>query len=102
VTHTAANVHDSKLLEEAVDAISPIRKPRVVVDRASAPTSSILTRPRTSSMLGGLEEERYNPAHSPARHRVQREAGALQVGSGENSVLDEPLPALEGALRAAR
>ena len=28
VTHSAANVHDSKLLEEAVDAISPIRKPR--------------------------------------------------------------------------
>src|SRR5215217_2119088 len=28
VTHSAANVHDSKVLEEAVDAISPIRKPR--------------------------------------------------------------------------
>jgi IS5 family transposase len=27
VIHSAANVHDSKLLEEAVDAISPIRKP---------------------------------------------------------------------------
>jgi IS5 family transposase len=26
VIHTAANVHDSKVLEEAVDAISPIRK----------------------------------------------------------------------------
>ncbi len=26
--HPAANVHDSKVLEEAVDAISPIRKPR--------------------------------------------------------------------------
>ena len=25
--HTAANVHDWKILEEAVDAISPIRKP---------------------------------------------------------------------------
>ncbi len=28
MTHSAANVHDSKGLEEAVDAISPIRKPR--------------------------------------------------------------------------
>jgi IS5 family transposase len=28
VIHTAANVHDSKVLEEAVEAISPIRKPR--------------------------------------------------------------------------
>jgi transposase len=27
VTHSAANVHDSKVLEEAIDAISPIRKP---------------------------------------------------------------------------
>ena len=26
--HTAANVHDSKALEEAVDAVRPIRKPR--------------------------------------------------------------------------
>ena len=28
VRHTAANVHDSKVLEEAVDAIAPIRRPR--------------------------------------------------------------------------
>ena len=27
VIHSAANVHDSKVLEEVVDAISPIRKP---------------------------------------------------------------------------
>ena len=27
VTHSAANVHDSKVLEEVVDAIEPIRKP---------------------------------------------------------------------------
>ena len=26
--HSAANVHDSKVLEEAVDAIAPIRRPR--------------------------------------------------------------------------
>ena len=28
VTHSEANVHDSKVLEEAVDAVEPIRKPR--------------------------------------------------------------------------
>jgi IS5 family transposase len=28
VIHTAANIHDSKMLEEAVDAISPICRPR--------------------------------------------------------------------------
>ena len=27
MSHTAANVHDSKALEEAVDAVPPIRKP---------------------------------------------------------------------------
>jgi IS5 family transposase len=27
VIHSGANVHDSKVLEEAIDAISPIRKP---------------------------------------------------------------------------
>ncbi len=36
VIHTAANVHDSKVLEEAVDAISPIRKPHLVDAHASA------------------------------------------------------------------
>ena len=28
MTHSAANVHDPKLFEEAADAISPIRRPR--------------------------------------------------------------------------
>lgn len=28
VIHSAANVHDSKVLEEAVDAVEPIEKPR--------------------------------------------------------------------------
>jgi hypothetical protein len=28
VIHSAANVHDSKVLEEAVDAIEPIKGPR--------------------------------------------------------------------------
>jgi transposase len=28
VTHSAANVHDSKFLEEAVDAVEPIKRPR--------------------------------------------------------------------------
>jgi IS5 family transposase len=28
VIHSAANVHDSKVLEKAMDAIEPIRKPR--------------------------------------------------------------------------
>ena len=28
MSHSAANTHDSKVLEEAVDAIEPIKRPR--------------------------------------------------------------------------
>jgi hypothetical protein len=34
-----------------------------------------------------LEEEEHNPTHHPARHRIQREAGAPQVGCGEDSIV---------------
>ena len=47
VSHTAANVHDSKALEEAVDAISPIRKPRRGRPR-KRPDNSTLIRLTTS------------------------------------------------------
>ena len=46
VTHSAANVHDSKVLEEAVDAIEPIHKPRGR-PRKRPPKSSMPTRPTT-------------------------------------------------------
>ena len=38
----------------------------------------------------------------PARHRIQREAGAIQVGCGANAVVGEPQPAIEGPPRATR
>src|SRR5215211_2267324 len=53
-------------------------------------------------MPQGLEEEEHNPSDSQAGHRIQGEAGQIQVGSGEDSVVVEPLPAAEGALRAPR
>jgi hypothetical protein len=54
------------------------------------------------SMPRGAKEEGHNLAHSAAGHRIQREAGAIQVGGGANSVLDKPLAAVEGTLRAPR
>jgi hypothetical protein len=48
VIHTAANVHDSKVLEEAVDAISPIRKPHRGRPRKRPKKLHAYTRPMTS------------------------------------------------------
>ncbi len=103
VIHSAANVHDSKDLEEVVDATSPIRKPsrgraRKRPKRRAACRQGL----RLPSMPPGFEEGGHNPTYRPARHRLQREAGAIQVGSGKNSVVGEPLQAAEGTLRAPR
>jgi transposase len=48
VIHSAANVHDSKVLEEAVDAISPIRKPHRGHSRKRPKKLHAYTRPMTS------------------------------------------------------
>jgi transposase len=45
---------------------------------------------RLSSLPRGTQEERHNPAHRSAGHRVQREAGAIQVGGGTDAVVAEP------------
>src|SRR5215207_11732406 len=57
---------------------------------------------RLPSMPRSAKEEGHKSAHRSAGHRLQREAGAIQVGGGANSVLGEPLPAAEGTLRAPR
>jgi hypothetical protein len=71
VIHSAANVHDSKVLEEAVDAIEPIRKPsggrpRKRPNKLHADKAYDFPRCRQ-----GFEEEEHNPAHSQAGHRIQ-------------------------------
>jgi hypothetical protein len=60
VTHSAANVHDSKVLEEAVDAISPIRKPRRGRPRKRPNKLHAYPRPTTTSLdaAQGLERKR--------------------------------------------
>ena len=53
--HTAANVHDSKVLEEAVDAISPIPWPQKARRRR---LEAIMARLRRKILEGGeLERE---------------------------------------------
>ena len=58
-------------------------------------------RLRLPALPRSLEEEGHHPAPRTARNRVQRKAGAAPVGGGEDFVLAEPVPAAEGALRAA-
>jgi hypothetical protein len=73
VIHTAANVHDSKALEEAVDDVVPsMRKPgrgrpRKRPKNEEAPRRQRLRLP---ALAQSLEEEEHHPAHRPARHRV--------------------------------
>jgi Transposase DDE domain len=53
VRHTAANIHDSRMLEELVDAVVPIRQPKgSPVVRVSDPRSCTLTRDTTSDAAG--------------------------------------------------
>ena len=52
--HSAANVHDSKLLEEAVDAICPIRKPRRGRPRKRPEKLHAYTKATTSLDAGRL------------------------------------------------
>jgi hypothetical protein len=79
--HTAANVHDSKVLEEAVDAISHRSASLLVADHANAPRSSTPTQGlRLPSMPRGAKEEGHNPTHRSVGRRVQREAGTVSVG----------------------
>jgi hypothetical protein len=54
VIHSAANIHDSKVLEEAVDAPSVPSASLLVDDRANAPRSCTPTKPTTSPDVGRL------------------------------------------------
>ena len=60
VSHTAANVHDSKVLEEVIDAIEPIRKPRRWASAHAFQEAACRQGIRLPSMSRGFEEE-HNP-----------------------------------------
>jgi transposase len=103
--HSAANVHDSKMLEEeVVDAIGPVRGPqgRPGEGHASVPRSSTPTRARTSPGVGRHSASGASRvAHSQEGHRLQRAARASSMGGGADAFVAEALSAAGGALRAA-
>ena len=105
VEHSAANVHDSKMLEQTVDAIWPIhgtrgrpgrprKRPEKLHAYTRATTSPAAARPCVSEGSQG--------AHRPTGCRFERAAGSVPVGGGASFVVAEPLPATQGALREAR
>jgi hypothetical protein len=64
VIHTAANVHDSKALEEVIDTIAPIRRPRGR-GRGSARRSCTPTRATTFPAAGRRSGRGASRAASP-------------------------------------
>src|SRR5215203_5622559 len=99
--HTSANVHDSKVLEETVDAISPIRKPRRGRPRK---------RPKKLHADKGYDFPRCREAlrKRGITPRIARRGidSSEKLGryrwAVERTLLDQPLPAAESALRASR
>jgi hypothetical protein len=102
VIHSAANIHDSKVLEHSVDAIEPIGKPR---GRARKHPKKLHAYPRARTSLDVAKhsgKEAQNPPYRSAGHRLQPEAGQIQVGGAKHALVDEPLPVADGALGASR
>ncbi len=100
---TAANVHDSKVLEEVIDAIEPIKRPRGGPGRPrkrpkKLPADKGYHFPRWPQ---GFEKEGHKGAYRPGRDRLEREAGAAQVGGGTHTGVAFALAQSVGTLRAA-
>ena len=96
---TAANVHDSIVLEEVLDRVPPVRQPR---GRPRRPPRQAARRPglRLRPLPSRLPEARHRPAHRAARDREQRAVRSAQVGGGAYPVLDRPVAPVDHPLRA--
>jgi DDE family transposase len=68
VIHTAANVHDSKVLEEVMDAIEPIRKPRGRPRKRPKKLHAYAKDMTSWSLPEGAQEEGHDLAPRSARH----------------------------------
>ena len=81
---TAANVHDSKVLEEAVDSIEPIERPRGRPGRPRKRPKKLHADkaydfPRCREALRSrAAKQGHNPTHRPPWDRLEREVGAPQ------------------------
>ena len=62
VVLSAANIRDSKVFEELIDAVEPIAS-RAGVDHESAPRSCTSTRDTTSPLPKGAARPRHQDAH---------------------------------------
>jgi hypothetical protein len=86
---TAANTHDSMVLEELVDAIEPIKRPRgrprmvgpESARRSSARRQSLLLLRRQKVQAGSEEARHQEPHSSQEEDREHREVGRTQVGA---------------------
>jgi hypothetical protein len=64
---SAANTHDSVLLEAVVDAVAPVKGPAgALADPASAQSSSTWTRATTTRAAGGRCAAAASPPGSPS------------------------------------
>ncbi len=98
---TAANVHDSKVFEELVDAVEPIKRPgrgrpRKRPEKLHA--DKAYDYPRCRDVFAA---SRHQGPHRKERKRRQRAAGAAQVGGGAHAGVAGALSQALGALREA-
>ena len=84
---TAANVHDSMVFEELIDAIEPVSRDPAA-DRESAPTSFTLTKPTmTKQVQRSFEKAFHQEPDSKKGQGEQQEVGAPQVDCGAHTGL---------------
>ena len=98
---TAANVHDSTVLEEALDAVPPVRQPRGRPRRR--PKKLHTDKAYDYPLLPPRPPQAWHrPPDRPARDREQRAIRPAPLGGRTHPVLDRPLPPVGGPLRAPR
>ena len=95
VRHSAANVHDSRMLATMLDAVSPIRRPRgrprKRPEKLHADKAYDFDRCREALRQRGI-------APRIARRGLERTLGTPPVDSRKDTGVAEPLQEAEGAL----
>src|SRR4051794_29410682 len=93
---TAANVHDSTVLEEAPDAVPPSAGPATPAPAEAARRQGV----RLPPLPPRLPQARHRPAHRPARDREQRAPRPAPLGGRAHAVPGRPLPSADRPVRA--
>jgi len=99
---SAANTHDSMLLEQVLDTVAPVKGPRGRPGRPrKRPSKLHLDKgPRLPALPAGAAPTRDHAADRPAWHRVQPAARPPPVRGGAVAGLAGGPPAVAGPLRA--